>query len=51
LAAYVFLRLNGLALAASQAEAVQTALALAAGEIGEAEFSRWLAANSRAASR
>jgi death-on-curing protein len=48
LAAYLFLRLNGWKLAASQNEAVQIVLLLAAGNIGEAEFGQWLESNSQA---
>ena len=47
LAAYLFLRLNGWRLAASQDDAVRTVLALAAGEMPEPDFARWLQANAR----
>ncbi len=40
--AYTFLRLNGLGLRAGQAEAYATVLALAAGDLPEAAFARWL---------
>ncbi len=42
LAAYVFLALNGWQLIASEADAVAVVLALAQGEMQEAEFSAWL---------
>ena len=42
LAAYVFLHSNGWQLKSSEAEAVNVILALAAGEIDEPGFSRWL---------
>ncbi len=42
LAAYVFLALNGWQLIASEADAVAVVLALAQGEMEEAEFSAWL---------
>ena len=41
-----FLERNGLEFRASEAEAVLRTLALAAGEIDEAAYARWLAANS-----
>jgi death on curing protein len=46
LAAYLFLRLNGWRLAASQDEAVRVVLLLAAGDIGETEFAKWLESNT-----
>lgn len=42
LGAGMFLRLNGHRLTASQQDATLTMLALAAGDIGEAEFATWL---------
>lgn len=42
LGAGMFLRLNGQRLTASQHEATLTMLALAAGDLGEAEFAAWL---------
>jgi len=42
LGAGMFLRLNGQRLTASQQDATLTMLALAAGDIGEAEFAAWL---------
>jgi len=45
LAAYVFLDVNGLELNAPEVEVVTRCLALAAGEIGEAEFAEWLRGN------
>jgi death-on-curing protein len=42
LAAYVFLYLNGWDLMASEAEALDAALALAVGEMDESGFSNWL---------
>ena len=47
LAAYVFLDLNGWELAASEAEAVNAVMALAAGEMDETGFSVWLKDNSK----
>lgn len=48
LAAYVFLHINGHEMIAGEAGAATAVLALAAGEIGEEEFSEWLRQNSRA---
>ncbi|MCX6966330.1 MAG: type II toxin-antitoxin system death-on-curing family toxin [Verrucomicrobia bacterium] len=45
----LFLLLNGRFLTASEADAVVQTLALAAGGISEAEYARWLEANSGAA--
>jgi death-on-curing protein len=42
----VFLRMNGLALAAAETDAVDTILALAAGELTEAALADWITANS-----
>ncbi|MBC8055570.1 MAG: type II toxin-antitoxin system death-on-curing family toxin [Rhizobiales bacterium] len=42
----LFLALNGYRLNASQADATLTVMSLAAGEIDEAEFARWIRANS-----
>ncbi len=47
LAAYVFLRLNGLELFADEVDVAKSVLALAAGEIGETEFSAWLRAHAK----
>jgi death-on-curing protein len=44
-----FLERNGYEFHASEAEAVVRTLALAAGEMSEAEFAAWLKANSRGA--
>ena len=44
-----FLERNGYEFHASEAEAVVRTLALAAGELSEAEFTAWLKANSRRA--
>ncbi len=41
----IFLELNGRAFMAAEADAVIQTLALAAGEIGEKEYARWLEAN------
>lgn len=49
LTAILFLDLNGAFLAASEVEATATMLALASGEIGEAEYATWLRENSCAA--
>lgn len=43
--AYVFLGRNGLRLSASEADAAQIVCALAANELGEAEFAAWLRDN------
>lgn len=45
LAAYVFLRVNGHAVAADEASAATMTLALAAGDITEDDFTDWLRAN------
>ena len=44
-----FLERNGFEFHASEAEAVVRTLALAAGELSEAGYAEWLAANSRSA--
>jgi death-on-curing protein len=46
LAGGLFLALNGYRLNASQPDATLTVMALAAGDIGEQEFARWIRANS-----
>ena len=46
LAVGLFLALNGYRLNASQTDATLTVMSLAAGEIDEAEFARWIRANS-----
>jgi len=46
--AELFLELNGLELAASDAACVATFLSLAAGELSEDELARWVTENSRA---
>ena len=46
LAVGLFLALSGYRLNASQADATLTVMSLAAGEIDEAEFARWIRANS-----
>ena len=46
LSAGLFLALNGFRLTASQVDATQAMLALAAGELSEVEFARWLRANT-----
>jgi death-on-curing protein len=46
-AAVVFLEYNGYAFTASEAEATQTVLSLAAGELTEQQFAQWLEKNSR----
>ena len=48
LAVGLFLYLNGLRLHASQAEATVTMLAVAAGDLCEADFAAWLRAHSAA---
>ena len=47
--AALFLALNGRRLVASEVEVVLRTLALAAGEIGEAEYAAWLKANTKRA--
>ncbi len=47
LAAALFLEANGARFVASEADTVMRTLALAAGEIGEAEFAAWLRENVR----
>lgn len=49
MAAYVFLRLNGLVLDAPEVEAAATFRNLAAGEIDEAQLADWLKANAKTA--
>jgi death-on-curing protein len=49
LAAYVFLRINGRHLIADEASAASNMLALAAGEMTEADFADWLRKNARKA--
>jgi len=49
MAAYVFLRLNGLVLDASEVEAVVTFRDLAAGDVDEEQLAAWLEANARPA--
>ncbi len=48
LAAYLFLRLNGLDLTAMEAGAAGAMLALASGEVTEEEFADWLRSNTKA---
>ena len=50
LAAYIFLRINGLELIAEEADAAAAVLALAAGDSGEQDFAQWLCARVRPAS-
>jgi death-on-curing protein len=45
LTAYVFLRINGRTLAASEAEAVEVVTAMAAGELTDKAFADWLRRN------
>jgi death-on-curing protein len=45
----VFLRINGLELAADEMDAVATIQSLAAGELTEDDLTRWVTENSRAA--
>jgi death on curing protein len=49
LAVGLFLYLNGYLLTASQADATRAVLALAAGEIDEAQFAQWIRSYSRTA--
>lgn len=46
LAAYTFLARNGIRLTATQPEATAAVLALAAGELTESQFARWVAEHS-----
>ena len=46
LAAYVFLRINGLRLTAEESDVVRRMTALAAGEMSEEEFAAWLRAGA-----
>lgn len=48
LAAYAFLYVNGIEVVASEAEVIVQCLALAAGEIDDAEFAAWLRENVQA---
>lgn len=48
LAAYVFLRINGLELVADELSATASMIAVAAGEISEEEFAIWLRENTQA---
>lgn len=48
LTAALFLELNGFRFVASEADVIVRTLALAANEIGEAEFAAWLRENARA---
>jgi death-on-curing protein len=45
LAVGLFLRLNGFRLSVTQADATRTVLALAAGDLAEADFASWIRAN------
>lgn len=47
LAAYIFLRMNGLELVADEVSATTAMLALAAGNSSEDEFAAWLRANTK----
>lgn len=47
LAAYVFLRVNGVELIAGEVEATTCILSLASGETGEQDFAQWLRRNVR----
>jgi death-on-curing protein len=49
MAATLFLAKNGIALTASQVDATNTTVRLAAGEVAEQEFAGWLQANSKTA--
>jgi death on curing protein len=51
MAAYVFLRINGLQLQAEEVDAVMTIQALAAGELSVEQLAAWLAQNSVKAKR
>ena len=48
---YVFLEINGHGLAASEVDAADIMLRLAAGEVEEGDLARWLKANSHASPR
>jgi death on curing protein len=47
LAAYVFLRINGLHLVADEVDAAAAVLALASGATSDVDFSAWLRANTK----
>lgn len=47
ISAYVFLGRNGLRIEATEADATVAMLALASGEMSEAQFSRWLESNAK----
>lgn len=47
ISAYVFLGRNGLRIEATEADATVAMLALAAGEMSETQFSRWLESNAK----
>jgi death-on-curing protein len=46
LCAYTFLRLNGWYVTATESDAVRSMLALAAGDVAEADFAAWLRGHS-----
>ncbi len=48
LSAFVFLRINGVQLAADEVSATEAVLALSSSEMNEAEFADWLRENTRA---
>ena len=49
MAAYVFLRRNGLQLTADEVSATEAVLSLASSEMTEAEFCKWLSENTQTA--
>lgn len=51
LAVGLFLALNGYRLCASQLEATRAMLAIAAGELGEADFAAWIRRNSKSSKK
>ena len=48
IASFLFAELNGLRMTATEVDAAATFLALAAGELSEADLAKWFKANSRA---
>ena len=46
-ASFLFAELNGLRMTATEVDAAATFLALAAGELSEADLAKWFKANSR----
>ena len=47
IASFLFAELNGVRMTATEVDAAATFLALAAGELSEADLAKWFKANSR----